>query len=163
MNNAQVLLILNECQDDLDIVKYIVQSLGFSSTVVPYLSKYAIIKACGTIEIAFKAIITDHCSKRSKRQVKQFLSRKIKDSSSNPSYENICKILKDFDENWLKDFKNNLKSHPDYNVILTSMQSLVDARNDFAHGGNPNLTIADTISYFNYCRTAMIILDQIMC
>lgn len=162
MNNSEVLRALDECEADLLAVKAIVDSLGYASNIVPYLSKYAIIRACGTIETAFKGIIADHCSKRAKQQVKTFIGRKVRESSTNPSYDNICRVLGDFDPDWKEAFKQQIKIHPDKSILLTSIQSLVDARNDFAHGGNPGLTISDTVNYFGHCRTVLIVLDDIV-
>jgi RiboL-PSP-HEPN len=162
MNNTDVKRILDDCDVDLKAVKSIIDSLGYTSNIVPYLNRYAIIKACGTVEVAFKSIITDHCSKRAKKQVKSYLSRRIRNSSSNPSSDKICELLGDFDKDWKKDFKDKLKSHSKYSSLTTSMQSLVDARNDFAHGGSPSVTIADVISYFSDFREVLVILDSII-
>lgn len=162
MNNTDVESALNECQQDLQHVKAIIDSLGIGSNIVPYLNSYAVIKACGTMEVAFKTIITDYCSKRSKKQVKEFLTNKVKDNSMNPSYSNILRTLSDFDEEWKDKFKDSINSHIQKNSILTSMQSLVDARNSFAHGGNHNLTINDTITYYLSFRIAIEILDTII-
>jgi hypothetical protein len=38
----------------------------------------------------------------------------------------------------------------------------VDARNDFAHGGSPSVTIADIISYFSDFQEVLVILDSII-
>jgi RiboL-PSP-HEPN len=162
MNNTDVQKMLDDCDVDLKAVKSIIDSLGYSSNIVPYLNRYAIIKACGTVEVAFKSIIADHCSRRAKKQVKTYLSRKIKNSSSNPSFENICNLLGDFDKDWKKDFKDKLKACPNHSSLTTSIQSLVDARNEFAHGGSPSVTISDVISYFSDFREVLNILDSII-
>jgi hypothetical protein len=162
MNNTDVEGKLIECQEDLNAVSIIITSVGYSSNIVPYLSKYAIIKACGTVEVAFKAIIADHCSKRAKRQIKLYLSHQITNSSRNPSYENICKLLKEFDLNWNNSFKAGVNAHPDSNRLKTSMKSLVDARNEFAHGGSPSVAISDTIIYFADFKIVLEILDSIL-
>lgn len=38
---------------------------------------------------------------------------------------------------------------------MTALQSLVDARNDFAHGGNPSASIGDVIIYYQHSRTVI--------
>ena len=162
MNNAEVESVLNDCYDDLQRVKAIIDSLGGSSNIVPYLNNYAIIKACGIMEVAFKTIIADYCSKRSKKQVQEYLTRKVRDNSMNPSYENICRTLGDFDSDWKKQFKDDVNTHTQKDIILTSMKSLVAARNSFAHGGNPGLSINDTITYFTNFRVAIELLDTIV-
>lgn len=162
MNNTEVEDALNECQQDLQRVKVIIDSLGIGSNIVPYLNSYAVIKACGTMEVAFKTIVTDYCSRRSKKQVKEFLTNKVRDNSMNPSYSNILRTLSEFDEDWKDSFKDGINSHVQKDALLTSMQSLVDARNSFAHGGNHNLTINDTIAYYLNFRIAIEMLDTIV-
>lgn len=160
MNNVEVQRLLDDCSDELAQVNGLISGLGIASNVVPYLTKYAIIRACGSIEQAFKAILCDHCSKRSKKQIKRFLGRRVRESSVNPSYENICRLLKDFDEDWHSNFKSDINASPDKTVLMTSLTSLVDARNDFAHGGSPSSSINDVITYFHHSRAIIEALDS---
>lgn len=162
MHNSDVKQILDDCENDLSRVDGIIASLGATSNIVPYLTKYGIIRASGALEVAFKTIIVDYCSWRSKKQLKQYLSKKIRDGSMNPSYDNIIKLLSDFDGDWKTQFKTNVTSHPSGNRLKTSLNSLVDARNDFAHGGNPTITISDVRSYFGDSRIIMEILDTLI-
>jgi len=129
---------------------------------VPYLAKYALIKACGTIEAAYKNIIADFCSKRTKKQIKTFLTNRVRESPRNPSYSNICSLLKEFDGKWHEDLKRKIDEHPDKAEIITSFESIVDSRNELAHGGNPIITITDVIRYFRYCRIVVEEIDNIL-
>lgn len=160
MNNKDVSDILDSCQTELDQVKTIIDSIGYTSNIVPFLTKYSVVRACGTIEIAFKSTIADFCNKRAKQQLKNFINVKIRDNSCNPSYSNICRILKDFDQNWIDNFKKKFSADPDKSKIETSLQSLVDARNEFAHGGDPSAAITDVLSYFKDSRKIIEILDD---
>jgi hypothetical protein len=162
MNNTEVETRLDECSADLNQVSIIVTGLGATSSVVPYLTKYAIIRACGTIEQTTKTIVADYCSKRSKKQVKQFITKKVRESSTNPSYSNICKLLEDFDTDWRCNYKIYVEEHPEKSRLLDSLQSLIDARNDFAHGGNPSATIADVLQYFSDSRCLIETLDRVI-
>lgn len=162
MNNIEVLSALDSCQLELAQVKLLVDGLGIGSNIVPYLTKYALIKACGTVETSFKSVIADHCSWRCKKQIKRFLDRRIKDGSSNPSFNNICKFLVDFDEEWNDGFKDRIKAHAEGEILKTSLQSLVDARNEFAHGGNPTITIADVLKYYDDSRKVIELLDGLL-
>lgn len=162
MNNSGVELILNNCDAELRHIESLIALIGPLNNMVPYFNKYAIIRACGTIETSFKTIIVDHCNKRSKIQVKNFLNKKVRDSSTNPSYDKIIKMLNDFDENWAEQLKRNLKALPNYSNILTSLQSLVDTRNEFAHGGNPNVAFADTKRYFTETKEIINQMDTII-
>lgn len=162
MNNTNVLRLIDNCQDELNNVKLIIDGLGFSSNIVPYLNKYSVIKACGIVEVSYKSLMADYCDKRSKSQVKSFLKKYVRENSKNPSYKNICTLLKEFDKEWNAEFKRRINIHPDKTKIMTSIESLVDARNEFAHGGNPTLTVSDVITYFSDFRIVIEIIDDIV-
>jgi hypothetical protein len=162
MNNASVEDELANCKSELDHIAALINGLGLTSTISPYLSKYAVIRSCGSVETAFKSLIADFVSRRGKKQVKRFLHRKIRSGSANPSFANMCKFLLDFDEQWKKDFKEQLDLDPNKTSLLTSLQSLVDARNDFAHGGSPSVTITDVLRYFEDARRILEKLDNII-
>lgn len=136
--------------------------VGVMSPVTPYLTKYAVIRACGAIEVSFKSLIADFCNRRSKKQVKRFIEMRIKKGPANPSQQNIMNILHQFDEDWKKTFKLNLKADPQRQQLLDSLQSLVDARNEFAHGGSPTLTIADVLQHFDHARKIVEHVDAVV-
>jgi len=159
MNNTEVQSLLDDCSKELSQVKTLIETLGVASSIAPYLTKYAIIRACGSIEQSFKSIVCDFCTRRSKKQVKRFLEQRVRESSTNPSYSNICKLLNDFDEVWLAQFKQAVDNSPDKTAWMTSLTSLVDARNDFAHGGNPSASIGDVATYFAHGKAVIETLD----
>jgi hypothetical protein len=162
MNNKEVEDLLDKGQADLARVDSIVNVIGQTSNPVPYLNKYSIIRACGTIEVAYKKLVSDFCKRKSKAQVKNFIDKKMLRDSRSPKYDNICNFLGEFDSNWHKTFVDEIKKHPDGAKIKTSLNSLSAERNDFAHGGNPIVTVADIVSYFAYSRIAIEILDRIV-
>jgi RiboL-PSP-HEPN len=162
MNNTDVQSILDDCTADISKVKTIIDSLGQTSNVVPYLTQYSIIKSCGTIEVAYKSLVADYCSKRAKPQIKNYLDNKVRENSRNPTFSNICSLLNEFDENWNSSFKTLVNTHPDKNNIQTSITSLVDARNDFAHGGSPTVTINDLVNQFSDCRKLIEMMDSVL-
>lgn len=162
MNNPDVDQVLLACDAELDHVQTIIVSLGATSAVVPYLTKYAVVRACGSIETSFKAVIADYCSHRSKSQVKRFINRRIRDGSANPTIENMNKFLLDFDKDWQSEFKNKLNAEPNKSVLITSLQSLVDARNEFAHGGNPTTSLMDVVQYFGHAKRIVEIMDSVV-
>ena len=162
MKNLDVQALITGCLDEIIHIETLINAIGSTNHMVPYLNKYAIIKSCGTIEVSFKTIIVDHCSRRSKKQVKNFLNKNVRESSTNPSYEKILKTLKSFDDQWSSSLKAQLQTRPDYSTILTSLQSLVDARNEFAHGGNPNISIGYIKQYFTDAAEIIAAIDQIV-
>lgn len=162
MNNTDVDVLLCQCRQELDHVQSCITALGITSPVAPYLTKYAVIKACGIIEVSFKSLIADFCSKRSKKQIKRFINKRILRGSANPSHENIVKFLDQFDEEWKRTFLSNLNTDPDKSHMLSSLNSLVAARNDFAHGGNPTVSMSDVIRHFDYARKVVEHIDLIV-
>ena len=162
MNNESVRNLLDECDAELANLETLVNGLGLGSTIVPYLSKYGLIKACGTIEQAFKSLVADRCSYRARLQIKNYLADKVRNSSSNPSFDNICRLLKSFDDNWKTMFKDAVNNHGRATSLKTSLQSLVDARNEFAHGGNPRVSIGDVRQYYIDAREVIEQLDAVV-
>lgn len=148
------------CSEELEKISTIIAGLGSLSNVVPYLTKYSVIKTCGTIEQVFKMIIHDTCSINCTLQVNNYIEIKFRKSSMNPSYDNICKSLQEFDKNWAKKFKNKLKSMPDNEKVKSSLGSLNSARNEFAHGGNPTITFEDVSEYYKDTISIMICLEE---
>ena len=162
MNNTDVGNMIAQCDIELAHIQTLISSFGATSLVVPYLTKYAAVRACGCIETSFKAVIADYCSLRSKKQVKRFINRRVRDGSANPNINNIHKFLLDFDPSWHTQFKVNLKAEPNSANLLTSLQSLVDARNEFSHGGNPTLSLADIVTYFAHAKRIIEIMDTVV-
>ncbi|MBW2663444.1 MAG: hypothetical protein JRD93_16020 [Deltaproteobacteria bacterium] len=60
MNNTTAKEKIEQCLEELEKIKDIIIAIGRTSHPVPFLTKYAIVKSCGTIEICFKAILSDH-------------------------------------------------------------------------------------------------------
>jgi hypothetical protein len=162
MNNSDVDLLLTQCSAELAHVKASIDALGVTSPVSPYLTMYAVIRACGSIEVSFKALIADFCNKRSKKQVKRYIALKITRSSANPSHSKIVEMLDQFDENWKTGYKASIGADPAKTHLLDSLQSLVDARNEFAHGGSPTLSINDVIRHFDHARKVLEHVDLVV-
>ena len=162
MNNKSVEANLDDCAAELAHLEGLIVGLGPAAAPVPYLTKYSIIKACGTVEQAFKTLIADFCDRRSKPQVKRFVQVKVRDASSNPTYGKMCQYLKDFDVDWHARFTQRLDSDADKTQLLASLESLVGMRNDFAHGGNPSATIGDVVDYFRHSRQILEHMDAVI-
>jgi hypothetical protein len=162
MNNPDVVQRLLDCDAELADVQAIITNLGSTNPVVPYLTKYAVVRACGSIETSFKAVIADHCSHRGTTQIKRFIDLRIRNGSANPTIENMNKFLSDFDPLWSSAFKSQLNAEPNKTVLTTSLASLVNARNEFAHGGNPTTSLADVVQYFIHAKRIVEIMDAVV-
>lgn len=160
MNNQDVQTLIEECDSDFERIERIIEVLQSTNPAVPYLTKYAIIKACGTLEQAFKVMISDFSCIGQSLQVKKFIDISFRESSMNPNLENIHKSLKKFDDQWNDNFKNLLNADVDIIKIRSSITSLNNARNLFAHGGNPTITFNDVVEYFDDAKKIINYLDQ---
>lgn len=148
MNNQTVDDLFQECLNEFDRIDRLIEVLTSTNPAVPFLTKYAIIKACGTIEQSFKTIIYDYACRDQSLHVKNFISSSFKESSLNPSLNNIHSSLTKFNEDWNEKFKENLKAEPNIERIRSSLRSLNNARNQFAHGVNLSMTFNDIKLYF---------------
>lgn len=162
MNNSSAQEVIEGCSSELEKIHFIIQGIGVTSHPVPYLTKYAIIKACGTIEYCFKTILSDTCTSSQSQQVKNFVDNTFRNSSMNPNRDNISKVLKQFDEEWNTRFKAELNALDHKDRILDSLKSLNEARNTFAHGGNPSASFESVRNYFTDALKIIEIIDGIV-
>lgn len=162
MNNQSALTFIEECEFDLERIELIIQALGSTNNAVPYLTKYSIIKVCGTLEQCFKTIISDFCTHNQSPQAVKFIDISFRESSINPNIQNIHKSLSKFDEDWNKEFKRQLKANVNKLRIQDSIKSLNNARNQFAHGGNPTVTFNDVKNYYVDAKIIIEMLDSII-
>lgn len=161
MNNKTAKEEINNCLEELIKIEHIIMGIGKTSHPVPFLTKYAIIKSCGTIEICFKAILSDYKIHEQNDKVKNFINAKFRNSSINPNKDNIHKSLKLFDEEWNDIFKDEIGKLTNKDKILDSLNSLNEARNDFAHGGNPSSSFDNVVEYFKDSIIIIEIIDSI--
>src|SRR5690606_33216422 len=117
--------------------------------------------ATGAIEVGFKQIIADKVDYECNVQVKNFIKKKVRESSFNPKLGLIENLLTEFDQRW-KDKFDELLSLEDKPALKGALTDLVNARNEFAHGGNPNVDIDKTISCFENGKKVLQILDEVV-
>lgn len=161
MNNAEVSQILQDCAEELDNIHALLVGFGDAANPTPYVKKYAVIKATGAIETGFKQIIADKVDDGCNAQAKNFIKKKVRESSFNPRLGSIENILIEFDQRWNKKF-DELLSLEDKPTLKGALTELVNARNEFAHGGSPDVDIEKTISCFENGRKVLEILDEVV-
>lgn len=161
MNNESAQTSIESCIEELQRIDTLIENLlGHTSPIIPYLTKYAIVRACGTIEYCFKTIIADlHVGTP---QVMNYIDNTIRSSSMNPNIANICSTLKKFDENWNTSFTEKIKSHEHPQRLRDSIESLNSARNSFAHGGTPTSSFENVRNYFNDTIIIIKMLDEVV-
>ncbi|WP_339752756.1 HEPN domain-containing protein [Algoriphagus aquimarinus] len=160
MSNSDVQTLVTECDDEFVRIEGLIYALTSTNPAVPFLTKYAVIKACGTLEQAFKVLISDFSCIGQSSKVKNFVDISFRESSINPNLDNIHKSLKKFHEPWNVSFKNFLDTDADIVRIKSSITSLNNARNQFAHGGNPTVTFNDVKNYFEDAKKIIDYIDQ---
>jgi hypothetical protein len=161
MNNQNAQSSIDSCIEELERIDTLIENLlGHTSPIIPYLTKYAIVRACGTIEYCFKTIIADlHTGSP---QVMNYIDNTIRSSSMNPSISNICSTLKKFDEDWNSSFTSKIRDHAHPQRLRDSIESLNNARNSFAHGGTPSSSFENVRDYFNDTVTIIEMLDEVV-
>ncbi len=161
MNNKDVKKILDDCLTELNGISALLTGLGNGANPTPYIKKYAVIRATGSIEAAFKQAIADKIDKDSHVQVKNFIRKKVRDSSCNPRLCMIESMLSEFDGRWRARF-DELLALDDKPRLQGALTALVKARNEFAHGGNPDLPIDETLQHFKDGVRVIEILDAVV-
>lgn len=159
MNNGEVKKLLDECKEELFAITALLTGIGDAARPAPYIKKYAVIRATGSIESAFKQIIADRVDRDSHAQLKNFIAKKIRNSSCNPRLEMIQNMLSEFDEDWRARFDEKM-ALSDQPALKGALTELVKARNSFAHGGAMELPIERTVEYFDLGCTVLSILDE---
>ena len=163
MKNMAATALVRECAIDLHKVRKILGQTRSTAESVRYLTDYAVIRACGCIEVSFKTIIADFCTTgQVPAQASRFIDKMFRESSQNPSIHNIVKSLEKFDETWAKDFETGFKAHPRHSAIKGSIKSLVNCRNTFAHGSQQNTTFSSIVAYFKDACVLVALLDKII-
>lgn len=160
MNNTEVQGILQSCREELQNINSLIVGLG-GGAVPEYIQRYAVIRATGTIETGFKTIIADKVDEGSHVQVKNFIEKKIRNSSCNPRLGQIESMLCEFDQRWKTKF-DELLALEDRPGLKGALTELVNARNGFAHGGVTSLNIQTTIEHFESGIKVLNILDSVV-
>ena len=161
MKNKDVENLINKCISELKDIAGIKKVVGDTSQIMRFLTRYALIKSCGTIEFAYKTLIADYCGGSQTTQIKNYLDVNVRSSSSNPTMDNIYKLLSEFDISWKDKLKKTLQEHEKSDKITLSLHSLNFARNEFAHGGDPNITFNDVVIYFKDSYELIKMIDSI--
>ena len=153
-NNIQL---INDCQSELLNIKNFIDSDPFNS-MVKYLVSYSVIKSCGTIEIIFKNIFYDHLIQNANQEAISYFYKNIKENSANPRTGKISSWLEQLNPQWKNSFDTLIKNSTDKGLL----NSLVDLRNQLAHGNSISASINEVISSFSGGCNILYILDSIV-
>lgn len=123
-----------------------------------YLVSYAVVKASGSIEVVFKKMVFDFLSQNVREETGQYLEKMILDSSCNPNTGNMSNMLQNISGLKRNIFDQQVKE----SEKKDKLNSLVQLRNDFAHGDNVNISINTVITYYDAGISILNILDNII-
>ena len=149
---------LDDCSRELQIIETHINNDKFNS-LNPFLISYAVVKACGSIEVVYKNLIVDIIAVGSTTEAKNYLEKNIRDSSSNPTTGNIQRLLQDLNSTWAQQFEAQITGKDEKG----SLSSLVSLRNDFAHGRSVTASIGNVKQYFEDAKTVLTWLESIVC
>nr|WP_306450801.1 HEPN domain-containing protein [Odoribacter splanchnicus] len=161
INNINAKAAIDDCNAELDRITGIINGVGSTSPLSGYLTKYSLIRICGTLEVCYKTIIADYYENAAP-QLGQFIGYHLRDASMNPTYENICQALKRFDDNKNQNFKSAITTLPNNESLKEAFSVLNRERNNVAHGTNSTLSFNDMKDRFSEAIQIIEILDTIM-
>lgn len=158
MRSDYAALIKNTDRELQEIRKWINADKNRFDTKTKYLIAYSVIKASGSIEVVFKQIIYDYLTREAGEKTATYIEKMILDSSCNPNTGNMSNLLQNISSEWKEQFDALVKESGKKSKI----NSLVQLRNDFAHGDNITVSIDTVISYFDAAKDILNILDTVV-
>ena len=154
---------INDCTAELNDIEIKINALPPLDRTKAYLTKYALIKASGTVEFVYRSIVADYFEQFSVPQIDHFLEKKIRTGSFSAKYEVMSNLLMQFDDNWGRMFKTNIKTRADGQQIIDASNSLVTNRHSFAHGKEPKATFNDIKQYYHDLLELVKEFDSVVC
>lgn len=148
---------LRDCDIELQKINEWIDSNKFH-TNVKYLVSYSVMKACGTIEIVFKYMIYLFLSNSAEDATKTYLEKQIIDSSCNPSFGNIKRMIEQFDGVKAQKFEDDLK----LTGYKNGLSSLVNLRNNIGHGRDITASITNVIEYYEAGKNVLLLLESVL-
>ena len=159
---------LNDCNAELNDIDAKIKALAALDKTKQYLTNYALMKVCGTVEFVYRSIIADFFAKLACSQIDNYLEQTVRSNSRGAKYETMRSLLGKFDGNWSENFKDLVLLHIDANgnkdgqKLISSSNSLVTNRNLFAHGKTPTASFASIVSYYMDVVILINILDSVV-
>ena len=155
--------LIDDCNTELSDIESRIQRLPALDKGIRYLTNYAIIRAAGTAELVYRSIVADHFSQLSDNRIDTFLDSSVRFGSMSAKYEQMCSLLKKFDDAWCNSFKTAVAAAPNGQRMIAASNSLVTNRHSFAHGNNPTATFMEIKQYFQDVVSLINIFDSVVC
>jgi len=162
MHNLEVKNYLIECWDEVKDVEKAVNALDVFDKQRNYLTKYILIRCCGTLELSYKTLFARYAGHSLCQRTENYIEDSVIGSSMNPSLYKIKNLANRFDDRWGKKLEATIENHKRKSRIRSSINSLVTLRNKFAHGQTAQASFTNVKSYFVEACRVLYILDQII-
>ena len=148
MNNKNAHKLLIDCWSDILDIKKEINLLPPMDKKISYLTSFCLIRCCGTIELCSKTILFDFACRTTCPKTQSFIENKILKSPNNPRINRLIQQLNYFDRSWGNLFSKNFKNHPKKLKLESSLDSLAELRNKFAHGESYVAAFNDIRNYY---------------
>ena len=149
---------LAECSRQLNDIDTKISALQPFDKTRAYLTQYALIKVCGTLEYVYRSIVADFFDQSSLTQIHTYLDKTVRNGSMSAKYDNMSGLLGKFDATWRNNFVNAIQNRSDGQRLIASTNSLVTNRHLFAHGQPPTATFNDILQYY---KDALILINEL--
>ncbi|MBQ2243641.1 MAG: hypothetical protein II318_05435 [Bacteroidales bacterium] len=161
IQNVEAKNTIDDCNAELSRIAGIINKVGSTDPLSGYLTKYSLIRICGTLEMSYKTIIADYYENIAP-QLGPYITCHLRDASMNPTYGNICTALGHFDTTRKKDFKDAVDALNNKDNLIRAFDVLNRERNNVAHGYSSNLSFKDMSNHFLETIQILEALDSIM-
>lgn len=155
--NGELLQLIKDTKKELMSIRQWINAGNHFDSKARYLISYSVIKASGTVEMIFKKIIYNYLIVGANEKTNVFLEKIIINSSCNPNTGNMSNMLQNISSDWKRIFDQKVKESGEKDKL----NSLVQLRNDFAHGANITVSIDTVIKYFDSAVNILKILDEV--
>lgn len=148
---------IDNCKDDLNKIWHLIEGIGTINPISGYLTRFALIRICGTLEVCYKSIIADYYEAFSP-ELQRYIGIHVREASLNAQYNSISKVLGEFSEEKCRLFKTRISSLENKEQVITAMSDLNTARNEVAHGYSTTMSFNEMKQKFN---DSLIIIDNL--
>lgn len=155
--NGEFLQMIDDTKGELESIRKWINDQNQFDSKTRYLISYAVVKASGTVEVIFKNIIYNYLIVGANEKTKGYLEKAIIDSSCNPNTGNMSNMLQNISSEWKTLFDEQVRQSGEKDKL----NSLVQLRNDFAHGDSISVSIDAVIKYFDSAVKILNILDNV--
>lgn len=156
--NGDFLQKIQDTKEELSSIRKWINSGNQFDSKTRFLISYAVIKASGTVEVIFKGLIYEYLCNGANEGAKTYFEKMILDSSCNPNTGNMSNMLQNISSQWKNIFDQRVKDSGEKDKL----NSLVQLRNDFAHGDSISVSIDTVINYFDSATNILHILCDVI-